>query len=198
MNRQETSRGVSHVMRQRKFRRHENGQVLVLLLILLAMAGGAFWYARVARREKEKAAWAFATDVCNRVVLQGDSRLLDLTLSPQAKLICPPSWRERLLAYVRAQGNPLSELRVTGEVRFQNYFLDPQGHFRGEVNYANGPAYLEVNISHPGVIWQIDQINWVWQRPPEPTPAPTPPPSATPTPTPATPVPEPTKRKRRP
>lgn len=185
-------------MRRRNPSSDENGQVIVLLLILLAMAGGAFWYAKHARAEKEKGARAFATEVSNRVILRGDRRLLDLTLSPKAKLVFPPSWRDRLLDFIRAQGNPLSEVRVTGDVRFQHYFLDPQGHFRGEVDYANGPAYLELDISRPGVIWQIDQINWVWQRPPEPSPTPLPAPIATPTPIEVTPVPEPTKRTGRP
>lgn len=197
LDRLRNGRGVSHTMRRRERRQHESGQVLVLVLILLAMAGGAFWYAKHARAAKEKGALAFATDVSNRVILGGDKRLLDLTLSPQAKVTYMPSWRERLFEMIRAQGNPLSQVRVTGDVRFQHYFLDPQGHFRGEVDYANGPAYLEINISRPGVVWQIDQINWIWQRPPEPPPTPPPAPIATATPSPVPPNPEPARRKRR-
>lgn len=174
----------------------ENGQAVVLLLILLAMAGGGLWYAKHARAQKERGAWAFASDVSDRVILRGDRRVLDLTLSPQAKLAYPPSWRERLFDFIRAQGSPLSAVRVSGDVTFQNHFLDPRGHFRGEVDYANGPAYLEMNISRPGVIWQIDQINWIWPRPPEPSPAPAVPPT-TPIATPLSPTPEPTKPNRK-
>ncbi len=177
-----------------RHRSRERGQVIVLLLILLAMAGGAWWYATSTRARKEKEAQAFANDVAHRVILQHDTRLLDLTLAPDAKVVYPPSWRERMFEFIRAQGAPLSEIRLTGEVRFTHHFLDPRGQFRAELDYANGPAYLELNISHPGVLWQIDQINWIWPRPPEPPPTPTP--AATPTPTPVPPTPAPTTRKR--
>ncbi|MBA3385146.1 MAG: hypothetical protein H0T95_00725 [Chthoniobacterales bacterium] len=179
----------------------ENGQTLVLLLILIAMAGGALWYVKTSRARKEKEAWAFANDVAHRVILQGDSRILDLTLSGEAKVTYPPSWRQRMLEFIRVQGQPHSHIRLTGDVQFTNEFLDPQGHFRAELDYENGPAYLELRISHPGVLWQIDHMNWIWQRPPEPVPTPIPAasvtPSPTPTPTPVVPSPSSSKRKKR-
>ncbi len=178
-------------------RASENGQVIVILLILLAMAGSALWYAKTSRVAKEKEAWAFANDVAHRVILHGDTRILDLTLSPQAKVAYPPSWRERMFEFIRAQGQPHSDIRLTGEVQFAYRFQDPQGHFRAELDYENGPAYLDLRISHPGVLWQIDHMNWIWQRPPEPAPTPIWAASVTPAPTPVLPSPSPSKRKKR-
>ncbi len=174
----------------------ESGQVIVFVVILLAMAAGAFWYANSARTEKEKSALAFASDISNRIILQGDTRALDLALSPEAKVKYPPSFRERMFDLIRSQGKPLSAVRVTGDVQFAHHFLDPEGHFRGEVDFADGPAYLQMRISHPGVLWQIDYMNWIWQRPPEPPPLlAAPSPTPTPTPSPASSSP-PAKRKR--
>lgn len=174
--------------------KNQGGQVFVLIVILLAMAGGAIWYAHHAHEQKETEAQAFANEVGNRVILQGDTRFLNLALSPDAKVKFPPSWRDRMFDFIRAQGPPLSAVRVSGEMHFQYRFMDPEGRFHAEVDYANGPAYLQFGISHPGVLWQIDDINFIWQRPP-------PEPSLTPAPTasaiPIVPSPEPAKRKRR-
>lgn len=173
--------------------RHEEGQVFVLIMILLAMAGGAIWYAHHAHEQKDAEARAFASEVGNRVILQSDTRFLNVVLSPAAKVKFPPSWRDRMFEIIHAQGPPLSAVRVNGDMQFQYQFMDPEGRFRAEVDYPNGPAYLQFNLSHPGVIWQIDDLNFIWQRPPEPSPTPTFAPSAIP----VLPSPDPAKRKSR-
>jgi hypothetical protein len=135
-----------------------------MLLILLAIGGGGFWYLRTARAGKEQDARAFATDVAERVVLHGDTRVLDSALSLEARQTYPPSWRERLYERIRAQGAAKSDMRVTGDVTFTNYFFDPQGRFKAEVDYVDGPAYIQMNVSQHGVLWQVDYLNWIWQR----------------------------------
>ena len=69
---------------------------------------------------------------------------------------------------------------MTGDLFFTSRFFDPAGVFRAEIQFPTGPAYLDLKISHPQALWQIDGLNWTWQPPPPP---PTPMPSPTPTPT---------------
>ena len=144
--------------------RQEKGQAIVMVVILLAILGGGWWYLKSARDQKEREAWAFAQEAAERIIFRGDMRFMDLTLSPEAKVHYMPSWRERLLQRIREQGAPQSEIHVTGNVEFTHQFLDPQGHFHATVEYVDGPAYLQFTVSHPGVLWQIDTLNWIWQR----------------------------------
>lgn len=163
--------------------RGEDAQVLVLLLIVLAIVGGGLWYLKSARDRKEQDARAFANDLADHVILQGDQRMLDLVLSPDAKLRYPPSWRERMFQHIREQGAPQSPMQLTGDVSFQNHFFDPTGHFRAQVQYVDGPAILEMIVDQPGVMWEVEELNWIWQ-PSSYQPAPivpsSPPPAATP------------------
>jgi hypothetical protein len=174
--------------------RRENGSVIVLLLVVLAAVGVGWWLLKSSRDRRETEGRAFADQAMQHVVLQRDQRFLDFYLSRQAQQQYPPSFRMRLMDYVREPGNPDPKYQMKGQVTFTQQFFEPNGTFIGEFAYPTGPAYLEVQISHPGALWQIDAINWTW-NPPAPTPTPVPLVSATPTPSP-TPSPTPTPRKK--
>ena len=173
----------------------ESGQTIVLILIALAIIGGGWWFLNSSRASNEKSAWAFANDAATRIVLQQETRFLDRALSPSAQVLYPPSWRERLIAMIRETGTPQSDMRLRGHVEFVSGFFDPSGEFIAEWKFPNGPASIDLKISHPHQSWQIDGINWTWQPPPPPTPTPTatPEPTAPPEPT-ATPSPAPRRR----
>jgi len=165
-------------------RRSESGQVIVLLLILLAILGGGYWLLISSREKREKEAWAFARDAATRIVVQQDMRFLDRTLSPKAQVLYPPSWRERLMTRIREPGPPQSEPRMRGQLFFRSQFFNPEGEFIVEWDFPTGPASIDLKISHPQALWQIDGINWTWQAPPPP-PTPTPSPTASPSPSPS-------------
>jgi hypothetical protein len=175
-----------------------SGQVLVLALILLAMAGGGFWYLLRSKQINEAAARAFAEEAAARIIVQEDGRFLDGALSMEAKVKYPPSWRDRLITQIRGLGPRDPKIELYGEVNFTSGFFDPRGIFRVKINYAENPAFLDLVVSHPRALWQIDVINFTWTPHVEPTPAPTPEPSITPTP-PPTPEPasKPKKKRRR-
>jgi hypothetical protein len=160
---------------------------LVLLLILLAILGGGYWYLSSGRTTKEQEARDFAKEVAERVVLRGDTRILDTALSLEARRQYPPSWRDRMYERIREQGAPKSDMRVSGDVTFSHHFFEPLGRFKAEVDYVDGPAYLQLNVSQHGVLWQVDYLNWIWQPSTyrdtdaaAASPAPSPAPAATP------------------
>lgn len=118
------------------------------------------------RVNREKEAWDFAREVATRVLLQRDERFLNLRIAPAVQAYYPPSWRSNLVEQVRVLGTPLAEIELTGEVRFTSQFFEPAGQFRARVYFPTGPTYLDMEISHPKAIWQIDKLNWTW-RPPD-------------------------------
>ncbi|CAN5750717.1 hypothetical protein BH20VER1_BH20VER1_22020 [soil metagenome] len=157
------------------------GQVLVLLLIVLAMAGGGVWYMFHARAQNEQAARDFAQYAAERILLAQDMKFLNSALSRDAQLMYPPSFRERLLARVRDLGAPdAPAVLVRGQVAFTNRFFKPVGSFRGEMTFSGRLAYLTFSVSRQGALWKIDLINFTWYPPPAPPPPPAdlPPPPA--------------------
>ncbi len=173
----------------------ENGSVIILILVVLAALGVGWYFLKSSREKTEKGGRAFADEVARRVVLQQDTKFLARALSQKAQIQYPPSFQMRLMDYVREPGVPSPQYKMKGNIVFTDQFFDPNGTFIAEFAYPTGPAFFEIHISHPGALWQIDDINWSWQ-PPAPTPTPTPSASLTPTPTP-TPSPKPAGKKRR-
>ncbi|MGI9089092.1 MAG: hypothetical protein ACR2HH_15345 [Chthoniobacterales bacterium] len=170
-----------------RFRKKQRGEVLVLALILLAIFGGGLWYLWSARRINEAAARDFARDAAERIVLHQDQVFLNRALAPAAQVAYPPSWRERLFAHLRVLGPPPTSLDLQGETKFTSHFFDPHGAFRVRINYPENPAFLDLEVSHPRALWQIDMVNLTWTPHVEPTPSPTPmleTPTPTPSPTP--------------
>lgn len=149
-------------MTRRIARVHASGQVLFVVIIVLALLGGGYWFLNSARRNTEKEAWAFARQVAERIVLQQDQRFVELNLSSRAKLEFPPSYRMRLIENVRNLGTPDRDIRLTGKVKFESYFFEPKGVFRAQINYPAMPAYLDMAVSPSRGPWQIDALNITW------------------------------------
>jgi hypothetical protein len=162
-----------------QFRRHHStsGQILVLLIILLAILGGGYWYMLQSKQANEKAARAFAQEVATHIVMQHDDRFLARAIAPTAQVTYPPSWRYRLFSQLQDLGTPAPNIELDGQVTFTSGFFEPRGDFHAKINFPDGPAVLDLQVSHPRALWQIDAINLTWT------------PKATPTPPPATPVP---------
>ncbi|MDQ6859804.1 MAG: hypothetical protein M3032_01420 [Verrucomicrobiota bacterium] len=177
-------------------RKAESGQVILLLLIVIAVIGGGYWFMKKNRDARDAEARAFATEAVHRIVLQRDQRFIDSNMTQKAQMTYPPSWRARLLEFIRAAGTPNPEWHFTkSEVLFTSEFFEPQGVFVAQFDYPNGPGYFEVHISHPGAFWVIDDLNWTWQ-PQAPTPAPTVAPIATASPIPTATATPPRKAKK--
>jgi hypothetical protein len=161
---QRRSPGYQWTVKNRSADCSRRGEGLAIVIIVLAILGGAFWYLESDRRSSDKQARAFAQEVSERVVA-GDQHFLDFSLSPEAKVAYPPSWRTRTFEQVRTMGKPLHPVNVTGKVAFKYRFFEPVGVFRGEVFYAAMPGYIDLTVSPHGSLWQIDKLNFVWYPP---------------------------------
>lgn len=160
------------------------GQVIVLLVIVLAILGGGVWFLYSSRQDAEKNGRAFAALVAKRIAVNYDDKFFHVRLSPAAQINYLQSWRERMLLQLRQLGVPSQPIEMKGDMAYTSYFFQPKGNFRAELKYPTTTAYLDMVISRGMTVWQIDEINLTWNPPPTPTSAPTPDMTPTPTPTP--------------
>jgi hypothetical protein len=167
-------------------RKGEGG--LAIWIILLALLGGAAWFLYASRAEAERKAREFAEQVVKTMAVNYDVRFLNTHMSPQAQLNYIPSWRDRMLVYLKGFGPMTKPIETKGNVSFNNVFFDPHGMFQSDLTYANQTAKLNIGVSRGMNAWQVEEIELVWTPPPTPTPAPvavaTPSPVPSPTPTP--------------
>jgi hypothetical protein len=174
-------------------RKGEGG--LAIWIILLALLGGAAWFLYASRAEAERKAKEFAEQVVKTMAVNYDVRFLNTHMSPQAQLNYIPSWRDRMVGYLKGFGPMTKPIETKGSVSFNNVFFDPHGMFQSELTYATQTAKLNVGVSRGMNAWQVEEIELVWTPPPTQTPAPAA--VATPSPTPSpTPTPDP-RRKRK-
>lgn len=165
-----------------------------LWIIVLFLVGGALWFLFASRKDGDKNARVFASEVAQKIAVNYDEKYFHVHLSPQAQATYLQSWRDRLIARLREFGPLTKPIETKGDVYFSSYFFEPRGNFKSELTYATTTATLEMTISRGMTVWQIDEINLIWTPPPTPTPAPTP--VATPSPTPS-PTPEQKPRRKR-
>jgi hypothetical protein len=149
-------------MKRRDARVRGRGQGLVLIIVILAIIGGAAWYLVSSRRDTEKEAFNYAREVAEHIALQRDARFIDLNLSHEAQMEMPPSFRERILTKIAELGPADKQMTITGKVRFTSYFFEPKGSFRAKINFPSSPVYLDMAISPSHGPWQIDALNLTW------------------------------------
>jgi hypothetical protein len=149
-------------MKTRNVRVQDRAEGLVLILVILAILGGATWYLMSSRRQTEKEAWDYAREVVEHVAVQRDARFINTNLSHQAQIEMPPSFRERILTKLGELGPASKQINITGNVRFTSYFFEPRGSFRAEVSFPSGRTYLDMTVSPSHGPWQIDALNLTW------------------------------------
>lgn len=157
---------------------------LPLLLIVLLILAGIFWWLYSSRTKDDQNARAFATEVIKRVAIDYDEKFLHIHLSPEAQVQFLRSWRDRLMDQLRSFGVPAQPLDIQGDVVFSSYFFEPKGTFRAQLKYPTTSAQLEVNVSRGMAVWQVDSVNVIWTPPPAATATPSPTPVPTPSPIP--------------
>jgi hypothetical protein len=179
--------------RSRNFHRKGEGG-LAIWIILLALAAGALWFLYSSRAEAQRKAKEFAEQVVQSMAVNYDVRFLNNHLTPQAQVNYIPSWRDRMVGFLKGFGPMTKPIATKGTVTFNSLFFDPRGTFQSELTYATMTAKINVTVIRGMNNWQVDEIELVWNPPPTPTPAPTV--AASPSPTP-TPTPEPKQRRKK-
>ncbi len=148
-------------------RRRRSGQTIVFLLIVIALIGAGIWWLVTAKRENEQQARDFAAELGTRLAVNYDVKFLSMHLAPKAQVAYPPSFRDRLIENLRRLGTPTQPVGVTGKVQFTSYFFEAKGSFRVELDYPSAPAYLDLVVSHPKALWQVDGLNFTWTAAPD-------------------------------
>ena len=173
-------------------RRGEGG--LAIWIILLALAAGALWFLYSSRAEAQRRAKEFAEQVVQTMAVNYDVRFLNNHMTPQAQASYIPSWRDRMVGFLKGFGPMSKPIETKGNVTFNSVFFDPRGTFQSELTYPTMTAKMNVTVIRGMNTWLVDEIDLVWTPPPTPTPAPTV--AASPSPTP-TPTPEPKQRRKK-
>lgn len=140
-----------------------SGQIIGVLIILLVIVGGGYWFLNGNKARAEADARAFAAEAMQRLAVQYDSAFFAAHLGRDARIEFPPSRQANYLAKFRELGVPMQPIPIEGDVRFKSGFFEPSGFFKGTLNYPSQPGSIEIAISRPSGRWQIDNIDIKWQ-----------------------------------
>lgn len=163
-------------------------------IILLALLAGVLWFLYSSRNDAERKMREFAGQVVQTMAVDYDVRFLNNHMTRQAQINYIPSWRDRMVGFLKGFGPMSKPIETTGEIHFNNVFFDPQGTFKSVITYPTMTATMNLTVVRAMNSWQVDTMELLWTPPPTPTPGPTP--EMTPTPTP-TPEPAPRRKKNR-
>jgi hypothetical protein len=145
-------------MKRNTHKYKRSGQGLVILIILVLLALGGWFYLDSHKRAMDKEARVFGHDAINRIVLNYDTNFLANNLSPQMKLQYPPSEQNALMNNLRQLGQPAQPFKIDENITWESHFFEPHGTFTAHLNYPAGPATLEIAVDHPVSKWQIANL----------------------------------------
>ena len=140
-----------------------SGQGLVLLIIVLVIILGIWWYLNSTNSAAEKDGIRYGHDVINRLVVNHDRSLLDTDLAPQAKIEMPPSQRDYMIQRFTQLGAPQQPIQIEDNVSFDSSFFglikaNPHGIFTAHLNYPSQPVTLQLATSQGATKWLIENI----------------------------------------
>src|SRR5438046_441266 len=133
-----------------------SGQILVIVIIVLALIGAGFWWLFSNKEAMAKEGRAFGRDAVQRIAVQHDLNFFASHLSPEARLQFPPSAQQDFIGRIQKLGTPAGAVDVQADVTFQPQFFDPRGTFHARIDYPASGAELHGAISHPLRRWQLD------------------------------------------
>lgn len=156
---------------------------MVLLIIVLVLLGGAWFWLYSQKENSAKEGRAFANEAFQKIAVQHDINFFNSRLSPQARMNFPASAQTEFMNEIVRLGAPVRPIDVQGKIEFNSQFFEPHGSFHGRIYYPARYADMDLTISHPVGRWQIDEIAFIPQREqPAPAPAPVAPPPTVPAP----------------
>jgi hypothetical protein len=173
-------------------RKGEGG--LAIWIILLALIGGAVWFLYSSRRDADGKMRQFADQIVQTMAVNYDVRFLNAHMTPQAQTNYIPSWRDRMVGFLKGFGPMSKPIQTKGDIQFTSGFFDPHGSFQSLLTYPTMTATLKLTVVRAMNTWQVDELELVWTPPPTPTPAPMA--EITPSPTPS-PTPDPKQKRKR-
>ncbi len=145
-------------------RSNSSGQVLGILIIVLALIGVGGWWLVSNKQAMVKAGREFGREAIQRLAVNHDLAFFASRLSPAARQEFPPSVQQEFISRLQQFGTPVGPIDVQGDIQFQSHFFEPRGDFHARLNYPAKGAEINVGISHPVGRWQIDSISFVPDR----------------------------------
>jgi len=142
-----------------KLQTREAGQLIGVLVVLLAIIGIGVWLLYSYRNGMRDEGRAFGHQVIDRVAVQHDANFLATCLGPQARLDMPPPMQQELMDRLKQLGTPVGSPNVKGDVTFESQFFEPRGMFNAQLDYPAGSMRMDVSISHPVGRWQVDNLS---------------------------------------
>ena len=158
---------------------------MVLVIIVLVLLGGAWWYLNSQKQMSAREGTDFAREATQKIAVQHDINFFNSRLSPQARMNFPASTQTEFMNEIVKLGAPVRPVEVQGKIEFNSQFFEPHGSFHSRIYYPARYADMDLTISHPVGRWQIDEISFLPQREqpgaaPPAAAAPPPPPAAAP------------------
>jgi hypothetical protein len=165
---------------------HRRGEGnLALWIIVAALLGGALWFLYSSRSDAERKMREFAGQIVDSMAVKYDVRFLNNHMTPAAQAQYIPSWRDRMIGFLKGFGPMSKPIETKGDVHFNSVFFDPVGTFETVLTYPTMTAKMNLTVVRAMNNWEVDQMELIWTPPPTPTPAPaaqvTPSPTPTPT-----------------
>src|ERR1043166_3780913 len=125
-------------------RKGEGG--LAIWIILLALLLGALWFLYSSRTEAERKMREFAGKVVHTMAVEYDLRFLNNNMTTQAQASYIPSFRDRMVGFLKGFGPMSKPIETTGSVHFNSLFFDPQGTFKSTLTYPTMTATMNLTV----------------------------------------------------
>ncbi len=93
-------------------RSKSSGQILAIVIILLALIGAGFWWLFSNKQEMAKEGREFGREAVQRIAVQHDLAFFSSRLSPQARLQFPPSAQQDFMLRMEKLGAPVGPVDV--------------------------------------------------------------------------------------
>ena len=140
-----------------------SGQGLVVILILVAILVGLWWYLHSTKASTEQDAIRYGHDVIDRLVNKHDRSILDSDLAAQAKMEMPPSQRDYVIQRFIQFGAPTQPIQIEDNVAFDPVLwgiisTNPHGIFTAHLNYPAQSVTLQLATSQGTTKWLIENI----------------------------------------
>ena len=150
---------------QLQHRSKTSGQILVIVIILLAICGGVAWWLSNSKKTMDREARAFGREFVQRLTVNHDAAFLANHLSPRARVDNPQSEQQFIMQRLQELGVPAQPIRIDENVTWEKQFFEPKGFFTAHLNYPAQAATLQISVSHPETKWQVDTFFFNWSQP---------------------------------
>src|SRR6266699_4678521 len=97
-------------------RSKSSGQILAIVIIVLALVGAGFWWLFSNKEAMAKEGRSFGREAVQRIAVQHDLNFFASHLSPEARLQFPPSAQQDFISRIEKLGPSAGPVDVQGDI----------------------------------------------------------------------------------